>query len=110
GAYSLIAKAHKIPVEMFYEDYVPRTTLKKPQPAAQVYQHNIQGCETAAMSIIQHVIGDIQTFRNGDPQRNLVAGDPWAFLANPNTMLCSPKFCRAHGTEWCKEWRHNKED
>jgi hypothetical protein len=35
-------------------------------------------------------------------------GDPWAFAANPSSMLCSAKFCPAYGSDFCTE--HMKKD
>jgi hypothetical protein len=104
GAYSLLARSNGIVINELAEDTVPRTPLTKPQPDAQVFMHNIADAETAAARIIGMIQHDVQTFRHGDDERKIPAGDAWAFAANPNSMLCSDRFCPAHGTSFCKEW------
>ena len=65
--------------------------------------------ETAASNILRHIAGDLETFRNGDPVRRILPGDPWAFQANPSSILCSPKYCPAFGTTFCHEGDPAKE-
>lgn len=103
GAYSLLSKAHGFDVTGVSEDFLQRVGVKKPQPAPVSFDHDLAAAETAALSVLRHIAGDIQVFREGDPDRGVLPGDPWAFSANPSSILCSSKFCPAHGTQWCVE-------
>jgi hypothetical protein len=49
-------------------------------------------------------------FRQGDPGRYLLPGDPWAFPANPGSKLCSAKWCPAWGTTFCREHQPSKDE
>lgn len=103
GAYSLLARSHNYPIVSAFEDYIPRISIKKPQPPGQSFKHDLAGCETAAINVLRSMEQALRTFRQGDPERHLMPGDPWAFLANPASKLCGAKYCPAHGTEFCKE-------
>jgi hypothetical protein len=43
-------------------------------------------------------------FQEGDPERRIRPGDPWAFQSNPNSVLCGERFCPAWGTDFCRDW------
>jgi hypothetical protein len=108
GGYSLLARTHGLDIESAAIDFVQRVAVRKPQPDPVSHPVPIAPAETAAASIIKHIAGDLATFRNGDPERRILPGDPWAFMANPSSMLCSPKYCPAFGTEFCREGDVNK--
>lgn len=104
GAYSLLSKAHGFDVTGVSEDFLQRVSAKRPQPDPVSFDHDLAAAETAALSVLRHIAMDIRVFRDGEPERGVLPGDPWAFSANPSSILCSPKFCPAHGTQWCREW------
>jgi hypothetical protein len=103
GGYSLLARSHDLDISEASIDWVPRVPLKHPQPDPVSVPVTIRDAETAASNIIRHMEADLRTFQRGDPERRILPGDPWAFLANPSSMLCSRKYCPAHGTEFCRE-------
>jgi hypothetical protein len=103
GGYSLLARSNGIDIDSAAIDFVQRVAVNKPQPDPVTHPVAIAPAETAATNIIRHIADDLATFRNGDPQRRILPGDPWAFLANPNSILCSPRYCSAWGTEFCHE-------
>ena len=105
GGYALLYKANGLPAASCAEDFLERTSLKKPQPDPRSYTHDLPSAETAALAILRHIKSCLDIFRAGDPALGIRPGDPWAFPANPNSMLCSAKWCRAWGTEWCHEHR-----
>jgi hypothetical protein len=105
GAYSLLARTHGVDVRAAAEDFVARVAVAKPQPTPETHTHDVAGAEVAALAVLRRIDADIRTFRNGDPESGVMPGDPWAFLANPSSMLCSEKWCPAHGTEFCREHR-----
>jgi len=71
-------------------------------------QFNIAQAEVAAYAITQQIAHDLTTFRQGDEARRIAPGDPWAFMANPASRLCSRKWCPAHDTGFCTEGRPEK--
>lgn len=103
GSYSLLARSNGIDITEGVVDWIPRVPIKKPQPNAQTFRYDIAAAETAAVNVLRHIEGDVATFRAGDQDRGLLPGDPWAFLANPSSKLCSAKWCPAHGTAFCCE-------
>ncbi len=109
GSYSLLARTHGLDIEKASVDWIPRVPLKKPQPGVVRMTVDVATAETAAVSILRHIEGDLRTFREGDPAHGVLPGDPWAFAANPSSILCSPKWCTAFGTAFCREHATQKE-
>lgn len=105
GSYAMLAKANGMTVTTACEDWIQRGSAKKPQPAARVFEHDVPGAESTAWNILRHIAHDIKTFREGD--EHTLPGDPSAFMSNPSSMLCNPRFCPAWGSDWCTE--HTKE-
>lgn len=103
GAYSLLARSHGVAIDEAAIDWLPRAAVKKPQPDPVSVAVKVAQAETAASNIIRHMESDLRTFREGDHERRILPGDPWAFLANPSSILCSAKWCPAWGTEFCHE-------
>jgi|SRR6185312_2690933 len=107
GAYSLIVRSHGLAeVTQSRLTWVPRTAMKKPQPPPFHEPIDIVRAESTAISIIKAIDTAVRTWREGDPERDIKPGDPAAFIANPSSMLCSPKYCRAHScgvNGWCRE-------
>ncbi len=108
GAYSLLARSIGLEVKEATIDFIQRVPVKKPQPDPVRQRHDILQVETAAANILRTMEADLRMFREGDFGRRLSPGDPWSFLANPSSKLCSAKWCPAHGTDFCHE--HAKEE
>lgn len=109
GGYSLLARSNGLEIEEAAVDLIQRVAIGKPQPDLVSKAVIVAQAETAASNIIRTIERDLQTFRDGDHERRIMPGDPWAFLANPQSMLCSPKYCPAFGTEFCHEGDPAKE-
>lgn len=109
GGYSLLARSHNLDISEAVIDWLPRVSVKKEQPEPVSIVVHVANAETAASNIIRHIESDLRTFQHGDPERRILPGDPWSFLANPASMLCSPKFCAAYGTDFCREGAAGKE-
>lgn len=105
GAYSLLARSGDEPVDIrdVVIDFVQRVPLKKPQPDAVVHRYDVAVAETAAINVLRHMEDDLNTFRYGNPEGEVLPGDAWAFVANPSSKLCSAKWCPAWGTDFCRE-------
>jgi hypothetical protein len=107
GGYSLLARTHGIEIERAAIDWVQRVR-KPPQPLPVTVEAQIAQAESAAANILRHITADIATFRHGDPERRIARGDPWAFMANPASNLCSATWCPAYGTDFCHEWQQKE--
>lgn len=103
GAYSLLARAHGMDIKETVEDFVQRVPLSRPQPFAITVPHDLAAAETAAVNVLRHMADDLRVFTEGSRARRVLPGDPWAFPANPSSMLCGAKYCPAHGTAFCRE-------
>jgi hypothetical protein len=86
-------------------DYVKRVAVTQPQPDPVAIARNIAAAESAASNIMRTIARDMRVFLHGDAERRISPGDPWAFQANPSSILCSAKWCPAHGTSFCHEGR-----
>ncbi|WVR18290.1 PD-(D/E)XK nuclease superfamily [Bordetella phage PY223] len=93
GAYSLLARSSGEQVKAAAIDWIARTPKTKPQPPVQTESYPLDACEQAAFATVSRIKQDVIKFRS--------TGDPWAFPANPMTMMCSARFCSAHGTPFC---------
>jgi hypothetical protein len=107
GGYSLLARTHGLPIERASIDFVQRVRRDKPQPKPTSNTAVIVQAEVAATAIIDHIARDLEVFRKGDERRGIKRREPWAFLANPSSTLCSPKYCPAFGTEFCHEGKRH---
>ena len=72
---------------------LPRVGLDKPYPGTTNIVYDKMFCMAEAWSIINRVIDCIEIFK----EKRL----PSCFPANPNSYLCSKKYCKAHGTKFC---------
>lgn len=107
GGYHLLVRAQGLDVDHAAIDFIQRVGKKAEQPKPVSTSYDVAEVETAASNILRSMESDIRTFREGDLKRRISPGDPWAFLANPQSRLCAPAFCRAWGTQFCVE--HRKE-
>lgn len=103
GGYSLLARSHGHSIDHAAIDFVKRVSPTKPQPLPVTNETAVAHAETAATAILRQIAMDIDTFRNGDERRRIMPGDPWSFAANPASVLCSPKWCSAFGSDFCCE-------
>lgn len=110
GAYSLLARSEGLEITKGRVSFIQRLPLKKDQPRGQIDDYDIAQCESAAVNVLRHIDRSLSVFRKGDPERHVLPGDPWAFSANPGSKLCSAKFCKAWGTDFCHEHAKEIED
>ena len=94
GGYGLTRRAHGHKVERLIEPFIKRSTIKKPQEPPEIVNYPIEPCEELAWATIKQIKRDLMAFRE--------SGDPHEFLANPNSFLCSDKYCAAHSTGFCR--------
>lgn len=101
GSYALLARSHGYDIIKASVNFVQRVAMKKPQPPAVREIYNVGDMEAEASMILHHIDRSLTVFRQGDPERHILPGDPRAFPANPNSMLCGERWCEAWGTSWC---------
>ncbi len=100
GAYAMIDAAHKRPIHSLIEDFVARTALSKPQKEAVSIEFNVEAAMWLAYDALQNIKRQVMLF-----EKRLEEGrqpPESAFRANPQSMLCSDKFCPAWGTDFCR--------
>lgn len=97
GGYSRILRAHGNPVDALEEHYLERAPLRKEQPEPIIISLDLGVAERAFDRIMFRIASCLKDWRK--------TGDPGAFIANPQSMLCNEKFCPAWGTNWCHEWK-----
>lgn len=94
GTYSLLRRSVGHTVSRVREHYVPRAPLSRTQPIPTTHIYPMETCEQAAHAVLKGIDAAVQTFKKN--------GDVWSFLPNPASMLCSDRFCPAHGTSFCR--------
>lgn len=97
GGYSLLLRAAGKRCARIIEDYIKRAPMRHPQPPAVMIEYDVAVAERSARAIIKRIISDVEAF-DAD-------GEPDVFLANPQSMMCGDKYCPAHGTRFCREWK-----
>ena len=89
GTYSLLRQANGFPAPPRIEvDWIPRN-----KDTHEVIHYDVATCEDIAKAAAQDVIRQYTVFKR--------TGQPAAFPVNPMSMMCGPKYCPAHGTEFC---------
>lgn len=94
GAYSLLVRSHGKPVSRLGEIYIKRIGVTKPQPEPILTEYPVVLAESTAWSVINRIKNDVSAF--------VASGNPEVWLPNPNSMMCSPNYCPAFGTNFCK--------
>lgn len=98
GGYIMLCRIHGRTVERIIEDYLPRDKA----PKLERYEYGVMDAMLAARAIMKRIKADVAEFR--------ASGEPTSFIANPQSMLCSDKFCAAWGTKFCREHKRNGEE
>lgn len=106
GGYSILNKIHGRPVGSILEDFIPRVRMSLIQPEPELTVYDVGDAERSAIRVINFIKTDLQEFKNRLSVNGEAPED--AFRSNPNSVLCSPKYCPAHGTEFCKIHRGNR--
>jgi hypothetical protein len=96
GGYSLLARTHGLQIDEAIIDTIRRVSTPKPQSDPVSVRVAVTRAEQIAANTLYHIAESLRIFREGDDRRRLLPGDPAAFLANPSSMLCNPKYCPAH--------------
>ena len=101
GAYSLMMRSSGMPTTRLFVDWLPRCTIKKEQKPLEIIEYSKFTAENAASHLIEEALERLEKFKE--------SGDPWSFMANPNSNLCSRKWCNAWGTPFCDLGRPEKQ-
>lgn len=101
GAYSLLERSHvPEPIDTLVEDFVQRVALSRPQPDVKQVVYPAPAAERAAARSIMAIKDQFRQFEHSKAHGGVEPAD--AFVANPMSQLCSPKFCPAWGTSFCR--------
>jgi len=97
GSYSLLWRTQGHEPQHASIDFLQRVPSTKEQPAVDEQPLDIYRCEGMAYAVIDDMASKARRLSN--------TGDPSHILTNPGSMLCSAKFCRAHGLPICPATR-----
>lgn len=97
GVYSLLLGSQEEPIQVkqMVENFIPRVDLRKAPPVPQAVAYQLEVAEERAHHVLGLIVQHYEEFER--------TGDRWAFPSNPSSMLCSPKYCPAFGTSFCRE-------
>lgn len=103
GSYSLLARTAypDVKVSQLRVNFIQRVAIDKPQPEPVIEVYDQPTAEQAAVNTITKIKSDVKEFRRRIEEED--APPEHAFLANPASMLCSPKWCPAFGSSFCRE-------
>lgn len=94
GGYVLALEANGQEVSKAGNLFAKRVRANKPQPEPEWREHDLATARKSAWSTIKSIQETMERFAE---KRN-----PYAIPANPMSLMCSPKYCPAFGTEFCK--------
>lgn len=98
GGYGLLADANNIiKPKYLVVVHIPRTHIDKQYPGTKFEVLDVDFCKAEASAVIDKIIYDLEKFK--------INGDCRAFAANPLSMLCDKKYCRAYGTNFCEYFK-----
>lgn len=95
GAYAMLGESLGHEVSSFKEYYLKTVPIDKMAPPPKIQQYDVVMAKEQAKQMLDYIIDDYQAF--------LLDGNHKHFRANPASLLCSPKYCPAFGTSYCKE-------
>jgi hypothetical protein len=103
GAYGLLVRSSPVilvpgtdrnTVSGLSTDFVKRTPKKRVQDLPKSTPYDVGPCERAAWGAITRIKRDLTEFRE--------TGNPDAFQENCMSMMCTPRYCPAFGTDFCE--------
>ncbi len=94
GAYSLLRRSAGHKVSRFFEDYIPRTSIKTAQREPTRTEYPVASCEQSARAILKSIDQAVGAF--------VADGNAWSFIPNPASMLCADRFCPAFNSDFCR--------
>ena len=102
GGYSLLCKSgtQYKDITKASIDFIQRSKKTKPQNEIEIVEYQIELCEHEAWQTVLNVKNDLNRF--------IQTGQWYEFRGNPQTMLCSEKYCNAHGTDFCPISKHKR--
>jgi len=74
--------------------YLPRVHMDKTYPGTKIELYDVDFSMNESWYLVNQLIRDVNNFKE--------SGNPACFQANPQSTLCSRKYCRAHKTNFCK--------
>lgn len=96
GGYTALCRENGLTVDGFVLNFVKRVGVTKlnDQPAPVTIILDPDECLSAFWNTLKDLQRQYEAFEK--------TKDPWEFPANPMSRSCTPNYCNAHGTPWCK--------
>jgi hypothetical protein len=96
GGYSLLVRSNGITsLSGVGMRYIPRMGKTKHQTPPVLTSYPVAPCERNAMGTIMRIKSDMSLF---DRSQDLEL----SFPCNQSSMMCTPKYCMAYGTDFCE--------
>jgi hypothetical protein len=101
ATYAMVFRAHGYRVLKLYERFLQRVRISDEQPDPVRTEIELEPSVQDAWELIETIKAATQKFndRLNDPNGRSPAA---AFPANPASVLCGAKWCRAFGTDFCR--------
>lgn len=104
ATYAMLFRTHGYTVRRIAEDFIRRVPIAHTQPDVERIDIDLAPAIADAWELIEAIKHDTAEFqaRVADPHGRPA---PNAFRANPASMLCGERWCRAWGTDFCRAHR-----
>lgn len=101
ATYAMLFRAHGYLITGIVEDYIKRAPLAHEQPKPERIEIDLEPAIADAWELMEGLKQRTAEFqrRLADPSGR---SPPHAFPANPASVLCGAKWCRAWGTSFCR--------
>lgn len=99
GAYYIVLKANKIPIDSARIWKLPRATRGT---TLVIQPYDIEACRRTAAGVIRRIVSDHNQFK--------ATSDPEGFNGNTASQMCSAKYCPAYGTTFCSLWKEKEKN
>ncbi len=98
GAYSnlLSANGYEYPDSLIVA-HLPRVHKEKIYPGTTFDNYPVKFCVNESWYLVNQIIRDVKNFKQ--------SGNPASFPANPQSTLCSAKYCQCYGTRFCEYFK-----
>jgi len=93
GGYGILASSNEIPADKAVQDFIKRVRVSKEQAPPEENWYDLEMSKKVAWNVLKKIIKDCDEFKT--------TKNPWSFLSNPMSMLCSRKYCTA-SKDWCE--------
>ncbi len=101
GGYALDLEARGHAAKKAGTDFIKRVVLSRPQPMPIYTAYDVEETKRTAWRSIHEIVLQMEEYDR--------TGNPHHIRANPQSMMCTPKYCCAWGTAFCTSHKQPEE-